>query len=79
LYSKTSIDSTSQCCRLILYMSIHTNSEMPSKKNYGEPKRRFTMTLTRTAINWLESQQKTLEANSLSDVIERMARNKKPS
>jgi uncharacterized protein YjiS (DUF1127 family) len=52
---------------------------MPSKKIYGEPKRRFTMTLTRAAINWLESQQKTLEANSLSDVIERMARNKKPS
>ena len=60
-------------------MSIHTNSEMPSKKIDGEPNRRFTMTLTRTAINWLESQQKTLEANSLSDVIERMARNKKPS
>ena len=49
---------------------------MPSKKIYGEPKRRFTMTLTETAIKWLEHQQIALSANSLSDVIERLARNK---
>ena len=47
---------------------------MSGKKIYGEPKRRFTMTLTETAIKWLEEKQKELGANSLSDVIERMAR-----
>ncbi len=49
---------------------------MARKKIYDEEKQRFTMTLTKTAIEWLESQRKTLNANSLSDVIERMARNK---
>ena len=44
------------------------------KKIYGESKGRFTMTLTQTAIQWLEEKQKELRANSLSDVIERMAR-----
>ncbi len=47
---------------------------MPRKKIYNEHKRRFTMTLTETAIKWLEQQQIELGANSLSDVIERMAR-----
>lgn len=47
---------------------------MPRKKIYNEQKRRFTMTLTETAIKWLEQQQIELGANSLSDVIERMAR-----
>lgn len=47
---------------------------MAGKKIYGEPKRRFTMTLTETAIKWLEEKQAQLSANSLSDVIERMAR-----
>ena len=51
---------------------------MPRKKIYNEPKRRFTMTLTETAIQWLEEQQANLGANSLSDVIERMARKKLP-
>ncbi|MEQ9670615.1 hypothetical protein [Coleofasciculus sp. G2-EDA-02] len=32
------------------------------------------MTLTETAINWLEMKRVDLGANSLSDVIERMAR-----
>ncbi|WP_446370645.1 hypothetical protein [Coleofasciculus sp. D1-CHI-01] len=47
---------------------------MPRKKIYGESKRRFTMTLTETALQWLEQKQLELGANSLSDVIERMAR-----
>ena len=47
---------------------------MPRKKIYNEQKRRFTMTLTETAIKWLEEKQIELGANSLSDVIERMAR-----
>ncbi|MBE9128855.1 MULTISPECIES: hypothetical protein [unclassified Coleofasciculus] len=47
---------------------------MARKKIYNEPKRRFTMTLTETAIQWLEAEQKQIGANSLSDVIERMAR-----
>ena len=47
---------------------------MPRKKIYNERKRRFTMTLTETAIKWLEQRQIELSANSLSDVIERMAR-----
>ncbi|GFZ91899.1 hypothetical protein CYANOKiyG1_02370 [Okeania sp. KiyG1] len=49
---------------------------MAGKKIYGESKRRFTMTLTETAIQWLEEKQHQLGANSLSDVIERMAREK---
>jgi hypothetical protein len=36
------------------------------------------MTLTETAIQWLEQKQIELGANSLSDVIERMARKKLP-
>ncbi len=48
---------------------------MPRKKIYGEPKRRFTVTLTETAIQWLTEQQEKLGANSVSDAIERMARN----
>jgi hypothetical protein len=54
---------------------------MPRKKIYNESKRRFTMTLTETAIAWLEQQQVLMGANSLSDTIERMARlysNKNP-
>lgn len=51
---------------------------MAGKKIYNEPKRRFTMTLTETAIQWLNQKQEDLGANSLSDVIERMAREKLP-
>jgi hypothetical protein len=47
---------------------------MPKETIYGESKKRFTMTLTDTAIQWLKSQQQSLGANSLSDVVERMAR-----
>jgi uncharacterized protein YjiS (DUF1127 family) len=51
---------------------------MPKAKEtiYGEGKRRFTMTLTETAIEWLEEQRRVLGANSLSDAVERMARAK---
>ena len=52
--------------------------KMAGKKIYNESKRRFTMTLTDTAIKWLEDKQLELGANSLSDVIERMARKKLP-
>jgi hypothetical protein len=34
------------------------------------------MTLTETAINWLEEERVKIGANSLSDTIERMARNR---
>lgn len=51
---------------------------MAGKKIYNESKRRFTMTLTDTAIKWLEDKQLEIGANSLSDVIERMARKKLP-
>ncbi len=34
------------------------------------------MTLTETAIGWLEQKQQEMGANSLSDVVERMAREK---
>lgn len=47
---------------------------MPARKIYNESKRRFTMTLTQTAIQWLETQKQEMQANSLSDVIERLAR-----
>jgi hypothetical protein len=51
---------------------------MSRKKIYNEPKRRFTMTLTETAIKWLEQKQQEIGANSLSDVVERIAREKLP-
>ncbi len=51
---------------------------MAGKKIYDESKRRFTMTLTETAIQWLELKKVELGANSLSDVIERMSREKLP-
>lgn len=57
-------------------MIYFQNVTMARKKIYNEEKRRFTMTLTETAIQWLEKKQMELGANSLSDVIERMAREK---
>lgn len=47
---------------------------MARKKIYGEAKARLSLSLTETAIKWLEAQQTHLTASSLSDVIERMAR-----
>jgi acyl-homoserine lactone acylase PvdQ len=47
---------------------------MARKKIYSEKKRRLSLTLTDTAIKWLESRQTQLTASSLSDAIERMAR-----
>lgn len=51
---------------------------MAGKKIYGEEKRRVNLTLTQTAIKWLEEKKSEIGANSLSDVIEKMARNTKP-
>ena len=48
--------------------------KMARKKIYSEAKRRLNLTLTDTAIKWLESRQTQLTASSLSDAIERMAR-----
>ena len=50
---------------------------MSRKKIYNESKRQVTMTLTETAIRWLEQEKESIGANSLSDTIEPMARNKK--
>lgn len=41
---------------------------------YDEAKRKTTLTLTPTAFKWLEEQKIRLTANSISDAIERMAR-----
>ncbi|MDB9450569.1 hypothetical protein [Dolichospermum circinale] len=51
---------------------------MARKKIYAEEKRRFTMTLTQTAVQWLEQKQIDIKASSISDVIERMARENLP-
>ncbi len=50
---------------------------MAGKKIYGEEKRRVNLTLTQTAVKWLEEKRIELGANSLSDVIEKMARGRK--
>ena len=56
-------------------MSIQISQQCKLKKFiYNEPLRRFTMTLTETAISWLESMKGEMGANSLSDVVERLAR-----
>jgi hypothetical protein len=47
---------------------------MSGKTIYGEPKNKTTLTLTKTALKWLEKMQIELNANSLSDAIEKMSR-----
>lgn len=47
---------------------------MAGKTIYGEEKKKTTLTLTQTAIDWLESQRLRLSANSVSDTIEKLAR-----
>ena len=47
---------------------------MAGKKIYGEEKKQISLSLTKTAVKWLEAKQAQLTARSLSDVIERMAR-----
>lgn len=49
---------------------------MSGKLIYGEPKKKTTLSLTKTVIKWLEEQQVELGANSLSDALEKMARKK---
>lgn len=43
---------------------------------YKESKKRISLFLTDTARHWLEEMKKEAGADSLSDVIEKMARNK---
>ncbi|HCV31153.1 MAG TPA: hypothetical protein DGO89_13690 [Microcoleaceae bacterium UBA9251] len=50
------------------------NNKMPRKKIYSEPKRKVNLSLTETATKWLEEKRVQLTASSLSDVIERLAR-----
>ena len=50
------------------------NNKMPRKKMYSEPKVKLSLSLTETATKWLEAKQVELTASSLSDVIERLAR-----
>lgn len=47
---------------------------MAGKKIYGEKKNQVCLSLTETAVKWLETKQTQLTARSLSDAIERMAR-----
>lgn len=49
---------------------------MSGKTIYGEPKQKTTLSLTETALKWLTQKQVELNANSLSDTLEKMARNK---
>lgn len=61
--------------RLRLYTElIRIAPLMAIKKIYNEEKRRFTMTLTGTALEWLSQKRMELGANGISDVIGRMAR-----
>jgi hypothetical protein len=50
------------------------NNNLPRKKIYSERKRKVNLSLTETATKWLEEKQLQLTASSLSDVIERLAR-----
>jgi hypothetical protein len=50
---------------------------MNGKTLYTEKKGRLDLSLTPTAIAWLESQRDRLAARGLSDTIERLAREKK--
>jgi hypothetical protein len=46
------------------------------KTIYNEPKNKTTLSLTKTALEWLEREREKLNANSLSDALEKMARKK---
>lgn len=58
---------------VILY-AIVLGVNMAGKKFYDETKNRLNLSLTKTAVKWLEAKQAQLKARSLSDAIERMAR-----
>lgn len=58
---------------LIIY-ARNRNNRMSRKKIYSEPKRKVNLSLTQTAIEWLEVKKLQLTASSLSDAIERLAR-----
>lgn len=51
-------------------------SSVGRKKIYEEDKKRFTMTLTQTALDWLEQKRIEMNLTSASDVIEQLARKK---
>lgn len=53
---------------------IEAGVNMAGKKIYGEKKSQISLTLTKTAVEWLETKKNQLTARSLSDAIERMAR-----
>jgi len=48
-----------------------------AKNLYDEEKKKVSLTLTKTAVRWLRRRQAELDAISLSDVIERLARAEK--
>jgi hypothetical protein len=43
-------------------------------RDYDEPKQKLNLSLTETAVNYLKDQKEELSAKSLSDVIEKQAR-----
>ena len=47
---------------------------MPRPRDYQEPKRRLEVSITKTALDWLETQKEALDAKSISDTVERLAR-----
>lgn len=49
---------------------------MARKKIYEEAKKKITLTLTSTAIHWLEAKREQMQATSISDTLERLAREK---
>jgi hypothetical protein len=42
---------------------------------YDEPKQRLELSLTATALEWLQNQKDSLNAPSISDTLEKLARN----
>ena len=49
-----------------------------SKTIYGEHKSKIQLTVTPTAVRWLHRKREELTAVSLSDVLERLARQTAP-
>jgi hypothetical protein len=47
---------------------------MGREKIYGEKKGQLTLTLTETAVEWLKAKREEIKATSMSDTIERLAR-----
>jgi hypothetical protein len=47
---------------------------MARPRIYQEPKQRLEVSITQTALKWLEKQKDALDARSISDTVERLAR-----